>query len=71
MSTDPQSVQPGRYLCEHDDPSVQTLRGEVNVIQDERGFPTILINRVGRWPIHMLPEGTRLRPLMDTKNSQS
>lgn len=34
--------------------------GIVNVIQDERGFPTIRIDEQKRWPIYQLPQGTTL-----------
>lgn len=64
----PRPVVPsGRYICEHDDPNVQCPRGEVTVIQDERGFPTIQIADQKRWPLHMLPEGCRLRPISNEK----
>jgi hypothetical protein len=53
----------GRYICDHPDPAASVPRGEIKVIQDERGFPTIYVDQGKRWPIHFLPKGTRLRPL--------
>lgn len=55
-----QPVQPGRYICECDDPNAAAPRSEVLVINDERGFPTIFIDEEKRWPVHMLPDGCRL-----------
>ncbi len=38
-------------------------RGIVEVIQDERGFATILIDKEKRWPIYDLPIGTKVEPI--------
>jgi len=53
----------GLYRCECEDSGVVAPRGVVEVIADERGFPTILIDEVKRWPLKMLPPGCRLIPL--------
>lgn len=48
---------PGIYLV--------TIKGEkaweYQLIDDERGFPTLYIDEVKRWPIHMLPEETKIQ----------
>lgn len=51
--------RPGTYLVS----GLNCPQGECLVIDDERGFPTIFINRVARWPIHMLPPGTKIQLL--------